>query len=103
MDALLATLASYGNVFPTVGIGARLAQTGHAVTLLSNAQFQTLAGEHGPDFVALGNEAEFRQFADHPDPFDPGKSFALFMNTVTLGSGVGQCLSADHSRHRCEV
>ncbi len=71
MNVLLASLGSYGDIFPMVGIGARLAQRGHAVTLFTNAHFQPLARQHGLGFVSLGSEAEFRHFADHPDLFNP--------------------------------
>jgi rhamnosyltransferase subunit B len=84
MNALLASLGGYGDVFPMVDIGATLAQSGYAVTLFTNEHSQPLARRHGLGFVPLGSEAEFRQFADDPNLFDPRKSFALFMNTVAL-------------------
>jgi rhamnosyltransferase subunit B len=84
MNVLVATLGSYGDVFPMVAIAARLRARGQMVTLFTNAHFQKLALKHGVKFVPLGTEAEHRHFADHPDLFDPRKSFSVFMNTVAL-------------------
>lgn len=47
MNILLATLGSYGDVCLTVGIGVRLAQRGHTVTLFTNEQYRPLARQHG--------------------------------------------------------
>jgi len=84
MNVLVAALGSYGDVFPMVAIGARLRARGHKVTLFSNAHFQSLAQRQELEFVSLATEEEYRRFADHPDLFDPRKSFASFMNTVVL-------------------
>jgi rhamnosyltransferase subunit B len=84
MNILLVTLGSYGDVFPMAGIGAKLAQRGHSVTLFTNEHYRPLARQHGLGFVPVGSEAEFRRFADHPDLFDPRKAFSAFMDTVVL-------------------
>lgn len=84
MHVLLATLGSYGDVYPFVGIGADLKRRGHQVTLLTNAHFEGLALQQGLDFEALGTEADYRRFADHPDLFDPRRGFQVFMETLAL-------------------
>jgi len=86
MNALVAALGSYGDVFPMVAIAARLRASHYNVTLLANAHFHSLAQKQGLEFVSLGTEEEYRRFADHPDLFDSRKSFAAFMNAVVLPS-----------------
>lgn len=86
MRVLVASLGSYGDVFPMVAIAARLRARGYNATLFANAHFRSLAQKQGLEFVPLGTEEEYRCFADHPDLFDPRKSLALFMNSVVLPS-----------------
>ena len=84
MNILVATLGSYGDVFPMVAIAASLSQRGHSVTLFTNAYFRSLAARYGLDFVPLGTEEEYHRFADHPGLFDPRQGFSVFMSTLVL-------------------
>lgn len=84
MHVLLATVGSYGDVYPFVGIGAELKRRGHKVTLLTNEHFQALGHQQGFDFVPLGTEAEYRRFANNPNLFHPRRSFRVFMESIAL-------------------
>jgi len=84
MNALLATLGSYGDVYPYVGLGIHLRQRGHRVTLLTNPHFAGLARKYDLDFVPIGTQTQYAQFADHPDLFDPRRSVSVFFDTLIL-------------------
>jgi UDP:flavonoid glycosyltransferase YjiC (YdhE family) len=74
MNVLLATLGTDGDVFPHVGLGARLCARGHRVTLAANERFRALAAENGLGFLALVSEAEEAEWFGHPDSWHPLKS-----------------------------
>jgi UDP:flavonoid glycosyltransferase YjiC (YdhE family) len=74
MNVLLVTLGTDGDVFPHVGLGARLCARGHRVTLAANERFRALAGEHGFDFLPLVTDAEEAEWFGHPDSWHPLKS-----------------------------
>ena len=82
MNILIATLGSYGDVYPMIGLGVQLGQRGHDVTLLTNPFFEDLARRYDLDFVGLGTRAAYAQFANHPNLFDPRKSLGVFVDTL---------------------
>ena len=67
MNILIATLGSYGDVYPMVGLGVRLARRGHDVTLLTNPFFEDLARKYGLDLVPIGTRHEYERFANQHD------------------------------------
>ena len=53
MHALLTSVGTDGDVFPYLGLGARLRSRGHRVTLVTNECYRAAALEHGFAFHAL--------------------------------------------------
>ena len=86
MNILIATLGSYGDVYPKVGLAVKLKQRGHRVTLLTNPFFQDLARQYGINFVPIGTIEQYAQFANHPNLFDPRKSIRVFFNNLLIPS-----------------
>jgi UDP:flavonoid glycosyltransferase YjiC (YdhE family) len=84
MNVLVTTLGSYGDVYPKVGLALQLKRRGHTVTLLTNPYFENLARKYALDFAPIGTIAQFKQFSNHPDLFDPRKSVAVFFDSLIL-------------------
>ncbi len=84
MRILVATLGSYGDVYPFVALGSELKRRGHDVTLLTNEFFRSLAEHQALPLAPIGSERSYREFADHPDLFDPGKGANVFFETLIL-------------------
>ncbi len=74
MHAILATIGTDGDVFPYVGLGARLRGRGHRVTLAGPETYQGLAAQHGLSFHCLVSQAEADEFLANPDIWRPLKS-----------------------------
>lgn len=79
LDVLMVPVGSHGDVHPFVGIGARLRERGHHVTVATNAHFADLVRRVGLDFVECGSEQEFRETIKDPDLWHPRKAFATVM------------------------
>ena len=57
MHAILVAMGTDGDVFPYVGLGARLRGRGHRVTLAGPETYQGLAAQHGLGFHCLVSQA----------------------------------------------
>jgi UDP:flavonoid glycosyltransferase YjiC (YdhE family) len=75
MHHLLITLGSHGDVHPFVGLGIRLQQRGHRVTLAANGLFQSMVQKAGLEFAELGTGEDFHAALHHPDLWHPRKGF----------------------------
>lgn len=85
MHAILVSMGTDGDIFPFVGLGIRLRERGHRVTLAANEHYQALAVRHGLDFRALiSTEVMQRMLAD-PDFWHPLKSALV---GVRVGAGL---------------
>jgi len=84
MRILVATLGSYGDVFPFVALAGTLRRRGHEVILLTNEFFGPLARRHALALVPLGSESDYRKFADHPDLFHPRRGASVFFDSLIL-------------------
>ena len=73
MHAILASLGTDGDVFPFIGLGARLRARGHRVTLAANEPYRALAEAHDLDFRALASAEDTQEFISHPDLWNPLK------------------------------
>jgi UDP:flavonoid glycosyltransferase YjiC (YdhE family) len=73
MHAILATIGTDGDVFPYLGLGARLRARGHRVTLATHEPFRALAESHGFAFAPLVSDEETRTFLNNPDTWHPLK------------------------------
>jgi rhamnosyltransferase subunit B len=74
MHAILVTMGTDGDVFPFVGLGARLRVRGHRVTLVAPASYQASAEQHGFAFHPLISQAESDEFLANPDLWHPLRS-----------------------------
>src|SRR5262245_23342101 len=74
MHAILVTMGTDGDVFPYVGLGARLRARGHRVTLTANEHFRDLAQAHGFDFHPLVRHDEMHAVLANADFWHPFKS-----------------------------
>jgi UDP:flavonoid glycosyltransferase YjiC (YdhE family) len=77
MNVILASLGTDGDVFPYVGLGAKMRSRGHDVTLLASANYQHLATAHGFEFHPLVSTAELHELVQHPDFWNPLKTAPL--------------------------
>jgi rhamnosyltransferase subunit B len=73
MHALLASLGTDGDVYPYIGLGQRLRERGHRVTLFANERYRTWSHELGFGFEPLATEAETQQMLADPDLWHPWK------------------------------
>jgi rhamnosyltransferase subunit B len=74
MHAILVTMGTDGDVFPYIGLGARLRARGHRVTLAGPEAYQSLATQHGLGFHCLVSQAAADEFLASPDLWHPIKS-----------------------------
>jgi UDP:flavonoid glycosyltransferase YjiC (YdhE family) len=83
---LVATLGSYGDVYPFIALATVLKERGHDVILLTNDFFARQADRQGLTLVPIGSEGDYRSFADHPDLFDSRKGASVFFENLILPS-----------------
>jgi len=87
MHFIFSALGSAGDVHPFVGIGSRLRQRGHRVTIMTNPRFESLVGRLGLDFEPIGTVEEFDAVVRNPDLWHPTRGFstvAEFGITATM-------------------
>ncbi len=77
MHAILATIGTDGDVFPYLGLGAKLRARGHKVTLATHEPFRARAEAHGFAFRPLVTDEETQVFLSHPDVWNPLKGPAF--------------------------
>ncbi len=77
MHAILVSVGTDGDVFPYIGLGAKLRSRGHQVTLAASARYQSLARAHSFAFEALVSAEEDRELFGHPDFWNPLKTAPL--------------------------
>jgi rhamnosyltransferase subunit B len=82
LNIVLATLGSYGDVHPFVGIGARLKRRGHRVTLLSNGAFESLARAEGLEFDAFAHGDDYERLKQDPDLWHKTRAFKVVFGAV---------------------
>lgn len=70
---LLCAVGSSGDVHPFVGLGRRLQQRGHRVTLITAGYFRKLAEESGFGFYDTMPECDFHHLVNDPDLWHPTK------------------------------
>jgi rhamnosyltransferase subunit B len=77
MHVVLVSVGTDGDVFPYVGLGAKLRSRGHQVTLAASAHYESLAGAYGFDFHPLVSTEENDELFSHPDFWSPFKNAPL--------------------------
>lgn len=73
MHAVLVSAGTDGDVIPYIGLGLRLAQRGHRVTLFADEPFRSQAEQHGFEFHALFSADEMHRLLSNPDFWRPIK------------------------------
>lgn len=74
MHYLLTAIGSYGDVHPMVGLGARLRQRGHRVTVLTNPYFEQVVASAGLELVPIRTTDEYLRLIDYPHVWHPTRS-----------------------------
>src|SRR3954462_2717444 len=74
MHTILATVGTDGDVFPHVGLGARLRARGLRVTLAAPEPYRALADRLGLEFRPLVTAEEAGEMIADPDLFHPLRS-----------------------------
>jgi rhamnosyltransferase subunit B len=74
MHAIVTSVGTDGDVFPFIGLAARLRARGHRVTLVANEGYSVLAARHGLAFRALVSDQETKELIGNPDIWHPIKS-----------------------------
>jgi rhamnosyltransferase subunit B len=75
MNILLIPIGSHGDVHPFLGIGLRLRDRGHRVTVATNEYFEALVRNLNLEFISLGAADEFRKGLKNPDLWHPMRGF----------------------------
>lgn len=84
MNVLLLPAGSHGDVHPFVGVGLRLQERGHEVTLATAGLFAELAERAGLKFHEVGTADEFEQLARNPDIWHPRRAAVLLAREAIL-------------------
>lgn len=77
MHAILATVGTSGDIFPYAGLGVRLKERGHRVTLATSENFHPLAKNLDLEFLSLVSTAENDELFMDPDFWHPVKTIKL--------------------------
>jgi UDP:flavonoid glycosyltransferase YjiC (YdhE family) len=84
MHHLLLTVGSHGDTHPFIGLGRRLLDRGHKVTLAANELFGPTVTAAGLEFVELGTAEEYRKAIANPDIWHPRKGFKAVFEAGVL-------------------
>lgn len=82
MRIVIATIGSYGDVHPFVGLGKTLAARGHDVVLIASAYFAPLIGKAGLRFAPYDEPGDFERVARNPEIWHPRRGFELLIEHV---------------------
>lgn len=82
MHFLLIPVGSHGDVHPFVGLGIKLKQRGHDVTLATNGHFGGLVKKAGLEFVETSSEEQYQREIRTPDIWHPIKGVKLLMRLM---------------------
>lgn len=85
MHFLLTAIGSYGDVLPTVGLGAELARRHHRVTLLTNPYFAEVVQAAGLELASYGTAEEYTNLTNHPSLWHPTRSMPLVFSRAVFG------------------
>lgn len=97
MHYLLFPVGSAGDVHPLVGLGIRLKERGHRVTVVSVTPFQALIEQVGLEYVPLGTQADYDRLTGNPDLWHPRRALPLIIREVlTPGLKLQYDLIAEH-------
>jgi rhamnosyltransferase subunit B len=99
-SVLFATVGSWGDLFPFVGVARELQQRGHRVRLGASPAWEREVTEAGVEFVPLGRWIGVEEFEQHPEILRPvpfGLRAALgrflFDQADTLSEDLGRAMA----------
>ena len=84
MKILLFPVGSAGDVYPMVGLGRRLADRGHDVTVITCGYFRDVIDRAGLPLIEMGSAEQFRRVMDDPDLWHPLRGFQIVANWGVL-------------------
>jgi UDP:flavonoid glycosyltransferase YjiC (YdhE family) len=82
---LLTPFGSSGDVHPYVGIGRRLRERGHAVTVLTAEPHRRVVEGAGLEFVSVYTEHDYEAATHHPDLWHPTRGLKAVARLMLLG------------------
>jgi rhamnosyltransferase subunit B len=97
MRFLLFPFGSHGDVHPFVGLGRKLTERGHAVTLYVNGHFEGLVRAAGLGYVEIGPAEEYRKALANPDLWHPRRGFKAVAGHPLMATAI-----RDQYRHAVE-
>lgn len=74
---LLASVGSYGDVFPFLSLGKLLVQRGYEVSFLTSGYFTQWVQQAGMQMVPVGTAEEYQAYVSNPDLLHPLKGLWL--------------------------
>ncbi len=74
---LLASVGSYGDVFPFLALGKELQSRGHDVTLLTSGYFTGLVEQAGLKFAPVGTSDQYKAYVSNPNLLHPLRGLML--------------------------
>ncbi len=74
---LLASVGSYGDVFPFLALGEVLKSRGHDVTLLTSGYFTKLVEQAGLKIAPVGTSDQYKSYVSNPDLLHPFRGLML--------------------------
>ncbi|MCO6046714.1 glycosyltransferase [Aeoliella sp. ICT_H6.2] len=83
MHFIVTAIGSYGDVHPMVGVGKRLAERGHRVTIVTNPYFAPVVEAAGLDLASVLSTDDYLRLIEYPHIWHPTKSVPyLFREAV---------------------
>ena len=83
LHCILTPVGSAGDVHPFVGIGIRLRQRGHQVTIITSEPFRDLCERLDLNFVAIGSAEEFESTIRYPHLWHPRRGLRYILRTMS--------------------
>ncbi|MDZ4674460.1 MAG: glycosyltransferase [Gemmatimonadota bacterium] len=85
MHFLMTSVGSSGDVHPYIGMGRRLRQRGHDVTLLAADPHRPAIEAAGLGFASIWSEADYQDVTHDPDLWHPRRGLGKVLEVATAG------------------
>ena len=82
LHCILTPTGSAGDVHPFIGVGKRLRQRGHDVTMITNGRFRDASEKAGLRFVEHGGDDEFEEVLADANLWRPLRGLRLIMRMI---------------------
>ncbi len=74
---LIASIGSYGDVFPFISLGQELYKRGHDVTIMTSGYFTNIVEGAGLKIAPVGTPEQYQEYISNPDLIHPFKGLRL--------------------------